>query len=105
VSLTVFWDCKGVILERYLEQRKMMNSERYSDMLKNQLKPAIRTKHCGLLSFGVCLQLDNARSHTARRTVKQIEDLKLEVLPHLPYSPDLALSDFHVDVTSDWMRR
>jgi hypothetical protein len=40
MSLTVFWDCKGVILERYLEQRKMMNSERYSDMLKNQLKPA-----------------------------------------------------------------
>jgi hypothetical protein len=28
--------------------------------------------------------------------VKQIQDLKLEVLPHLPYSPDLAPSDFHL---------
>jgi hypothetical protein len=44
----------------------------------------------------VCLQRDNARPHTARRTAKQIQDLKLEVLPHLPYSPDLAPSDFHL---------
>jgi hypothetical protein len=27
--------------------------------------------------------------------VKQIKDLKLEVLTHPPYSPDLAPSDFH----------
>jgi hypothetical protein len=43
----------------------------------------------------ICLQHENARPHTARHTVKQIQDLKLEVLPHLPYSPDLAPSDFH----------
>jgi hypothetical protein len=28
--------------------------------------------------------------------MKQIQDLKLEVLPHPPYSPDLAPSDFHL---------
>jgi hypothetical protein len=31
-----------------------------------------------------------------RRTTKQIRDLKLDVLPHPPYSPDLARSDFHL---------
>jgi histone-lysine N-methyltransferase SETMAR len=95
VLLTVYWDHKGVILEHYLEQREIINSER-SDMLQNQLKPAIRTKRRSLSSSGVCLQHDNARTHTARRTIKQIQDLKLEVLPQPPYSPDLALSDFHL---------
>jgi histone-lysine N-methyltransferase SETMAR len=60
VLLTVYWDHKGVILEHYLEQRETINSERYSDMLQNQLKPAIRTKHRSLSSSGVCLQHDNA---------------------------------------------
>jgi hypothetical protein len=52
-GVTVFWDHKGVILEHYLEHRETMNSDRYSDMLQNQLKPAIRTKCHGLLSSGV----------------------------------------------------
>jgi len=38
---------------------------------------------------------DNARPHTARATIDALETLKFEVLSHPPYSPDLALSDFH----------
>ena len=34
--------------------------------------------------------------HTARHSVKQIWNLKLEVLFHPPYSLDLAPRDFHV---------
>jgi hypothetical protein len=85
VLLIFFCSHKGVILEHYLEQRETINSERYSDVFQNQLKPATRTKHCGLLSSRVCLQHDNARPHTAHRTTKQIQDLKLEVLLHPPY--------------------
>ena len=54
-------------------------------MLRNQLKPAIRRKR-DFLSSKMYLQYDN----TAHHTVKQIQDLKLEVLPNLPYSPDVA---------------
>jgi len=28
--------------------------------------------------------------------MKYIQDLQLELLPHLPYSPDFAFSDFHL---------
>jgi len=73
-----------------------MNSGRYSDVLRNRLKPAIRSKRCGLSSSGVCLQHVNARPHTARHTLKQIQDFKLQVLPRPSYSPDLAPSDFHL---------
>ena len=34
--------------------------------------------------------------HTARTTVVTITDLHFECLPHQPYSPDLAPSDFHM---------
>jgi hypothetical protein len=42
-GVTVFWDHKGVILEHYVEQRETMDSERYSDKLQDQLKPAFQT--------------------------------------------------------------
>ena len=44
----------------------------------------------------MCLQHDDTQPHTVHHTVKQIEDLKLEVLPHLPYSLDLELGNFHL---------
>jgi len=72
-----------------------VTSASYSDLLKNHLRPAIKSKRRGLLSSGVLLQHDNARSHTARTTVATITDLHFECLPHPPYSPDLAPSDFH----------
>jgi transposase len=40
------------------------------------------------------LQHDNARSHTANMTKAAIQELDWEILPHPPYSPDLAPSDY-----------
>ena len=71
-----------------------MNSERYSDMLGNQFNPAIRRQGRGLLCSGDCLQHDNGRHHTARQTVKQIQDFKLEVLTLTPYSPYFTPNEF-----------
>jgi histone-lysine N-methyltransferase SETMAR len=72
-----------------------VNSATYADLLKNHLRPEIKSKRRGLLSTGVLLQHDNARPHIARSTVATIQDLS-EWLLHPPYSPDLAPSDFHV---------
>jgi [histone H3]-lysine36 N-dimethyltransferase SETMAR len=96
VMLTVFWDSQGPILEHYMEQGTTVNSARYSEMLIDELKPAIRSKRRGVLSKGVLLLHDNARPHTAAHTVETIQKLKFEVLDHPPYSPDLAPSDYHL---------
>jgi transposase len=45
----------------------------------------------------VLLQHDNAPAHTSRVAKRKIEELDgVEVLPHPPYSPDLAPSDYHL---------
>ena len=67
-----------------------------ADLLKNHPRPAIKSKRRGLLSLGVLLQHDNAWPHTAHSAVATIQDLSFECLPHPPYSPDLAPSNFHV---------
>jgi hypothetical protein len=38
--------------------------------------------------------LDYTRSHAIAATSAAIENIRFEVVPHPPYSPDLALSDF-----------
>jgi hypothetical protein len=66
----------------------------YCDMLQNSLSQQFKENivFCCLMT---CLQHDSTQPHTAPHTVKQNQDLKLEVLPHPRYSPYLAPSDLH----------
>jgi histone-lysine N-methyltransferase SETMAR len=94
--LTLFWEERGVILEHYTPRGNTITSASYSDTLRNHLQPAIRSKRRGRLTTVVILQHDNARPHTACATVATITDLHSDTLPHPPYSPDLAPSDYHM---------
>jgi len=78
-------------LEDYLEKGTTINKDTYSDLIKNKLKPKIRSKRRGLLSTKVN---DNAHPHTAHKTVETIKNIGFELLTHPPYSPDLAPSDY-----------
>ena len=60
------------------------------DRLKAQL--AIKRPQHGKVRF----LHDNARPHVATVTRQQLASLGWEVLPHPPYSPDLAPSDYHL---------
>ena len=44
----------------------------------------------------IILLHDNATPHTAGDTKDLLDELDWEVLPHPPYSPDIAPSDFHL---------
>jgi len=54
-----------------------VNGEKYSDMIRHQLKLAIRRKRLCVSSSGVYLQHHNSRLRTARHTVKQIQGLQI----------------------------
>ena len=44
----------------------------------------------------VILQHDNSRPHLATVVKTYLETLKWQVLPHPPYSPDVASSNYHL---------
>jgi len=60
------------------------------------VKQDIRSKRRGLQAKGVLFHQDNARPHTAVRTMAKIKELGWEVLVHPPYSSELAPSNFHL---------
>jgi len=59
VMPTLFSDEREVILEHYMPWGNTVTSATYADLLKNHLRPAIKSKRRGLLSTGVLLQHDN----------------------------------------------
>ena len=44
----------------------------------------------------VIFHQDNARPHTSLVTRKKLLELSWEMIPHLPYIPDLAPSDYYL---------
>jgi hypothetical protein len=80
----------------FQEKGQTVTSSAYSDMLVNELNPAIRLKHRGLLSKRLLLLHNNTCPHTSAHTVDALHALKFEVLKHPPYGLDLAPSDFHL---------
>jgi len=67
--LTFFWDYNGLILEHYMPRGSPVTSATNSNLLRENLKPAICQKRCRLLMMGVCLLHDNAKPHTATASV------------------------------------
>lgn len=93
IMVTVFWDEKGPILIDFLPQGSTINGEKYRETLTN-LRKALKDRRPGKLSKGIQLLHDNARPHTATPTLALLEKFKWKIVPHPPYSPDLAPSDY-----------
>ena len=90
---TVFWDMQGILSIDWLPEKTTINSDYYIQELED-LREAIKRKRRGKLSRGVLLQHDNARPHVSKQTKETIHRLGFECVPHPPYSPDLAPSDY-----------
>ena len=67
-----------------------MNSEQHISTLR-ALKARLRRVRP---NKDAILHHDNARPHTSHRTQQALQQMNLAQLPHPPYSPDLAPSDF-----------
>ena len=90
---SVFWDHEGILLIKWLPQGSTINSQYYCELL-GELRESIKNQRRGKLRRGILLQHDNARPHTSAETLAKIRELGFTVLPHPPYSPDLAPSDY-----------
>lgn len=94
--LCVWWSIRGVVHFEVLKPGQTVNADLYCEQLDRVNKSLIEKWPAIVNRKGVILQHDNARAHCARRTLEKINELGWEVLPHPPYSPDVAPSDFHL---------
>ena len=95
--LCIWWDQLGVIYYELLKPSETVTGDLYRRQLMRlsralkEKQPQYSTRH-----DKVILQHDNARPHVEGPVKRYLETLKWEVLPHPPYSPDLAPSDYHL---------
>ena len=97
VMLCIWWDQKDVLYYELLKPGETINGERYRTQLI-RLKRAIAEKRVEYATSlkAIIFHHDNARPHVAIPVKNYLENSGWEVLPHSPYSPDLAPSDYHL---------
>ena len=80
-------------LSTILKIEKNINSDYYIALLE-RLKDEIAEKRPHLKKKKVLFNQDNALCHKSMKTRAKLHELDFKLLPHPPYSPDLAPSDF-----------
>jgi Transposase. len=93
LMLIAFFDSKGMIYQTYLPKGHTINSDYYIKVLSTFLKH-LRKKRPEKIAQGWLLHQDNARPHVSRATADFMVKKDIKILPHAPYSPDLAPCDF-----------
>ena len=91
VMISVFWDDEGILYHEYLPKDETINKERYCNQL-DKLRQAIQTLRP--TKTEVHLLHDNARPHIAKLVKEKLETFGWNIIPHPPYSPDIAPNRF-----------
>ena len=95
VMASVFWDKNGIIMVEYLPKGSTVTGAYYADQLR-RLRECVKKTRRGLLRKGVWLLQDNAPPHTSQIAIAAADQCGYRLLPHPPYSPDLAPSDYYL---------
>lgn len=93
IMLSVWWDVQGIVLFELLPANTSITASYYCSQLErlSTKLEAVRPRREKVLFLH-----DNARPHIARMTRLKLVSLGWELLPHPPYSPDIAPSDYHL---------
>ncbi|KAL0130804.1 hypothetical protein PUN28_002426 [Cardiocondyla obscurior] len=97
ILFCIWWDHLGVIYYELLKPNEIITADRYKQQLMQlnevlkEKRPQYQQRH-----NKVIFQHGNVRPHIVKSAKIYLESLKWEVLPHVPYSPDITPSDFHL---------
>lgn len=94
--LSIWWCTTGVLYFEIVPQGLAINAETYIKQIEEVQRRIRSPAHAKQFRAGVLLLHDNARPHAALTTQQKLEELHWTVLPHPPYSPDIAPSDYHL---------
>lgn len=95
VMASIFWDAHGIILIDYLEKGRTITGDYYVALL-DRLNDEIKKKRPHMTKKKVLFHHDNAPAHSSLKAMAKLNELRYELLPHPPYSPDLAPSDYYL---------
>ena len=87
-----FFDHQGLIFQRFAPQGTSINGDFIIEALKKFLTAKERKRPD--LGDSWRLHWDNAPVHTSRAVKACLKEKAIEVVPHPPYSPDLAPADY-----------
>ena len=89
-----FFDANGIVHKEFVPPGQTVNQQFYLEALK-RLRDSVRKKRPEMWSSGGWfLHHDNAPAHTALSVQQFLAKNNRTVIPHPPYSPDLAPCDF-----------
>ena len=92
--LICFFDQKGIVHKEFVPSGQRVNAAFYVKVLRH-LWENVRRKWLDQWQNNTwLLHHDNARAHAALLTRRVLTENNMTVVPHPPYSPDLAPSDF-----------
>jgi len=87
------YDCKGVIMTDRVPSGTTVTAAYYRQVLQ-KLRRKMHAKRPDLLENGVLILRDNARPNLGKDVRELLDGYSWEMLPHLPYSPDMSPPDF-----------
>jgi histone-lysine N-methyltransferase SETMAR len=91
--LSVWWGVHGIAYWELLPTNTTVTAEVYCAQLK-RLRDKLLADRPNMRE--VYFLHDNARPHVAIKTREKLLEFEWEVLPHPPYSPDLAPTDYYL---------
>jgi len=91
--LICFFDLKGIVHKEFVSPGQTVNAAFYVEVLKRLQENVRRKRPDHWQNNTWLLHHDNAPAHAALLTRRFLTD-NMTVVPHPPYSPDLAPSDF-----------
>jgi len=99
VMIVTFFDKKGMIYTHTVpsaakESKNTVTGARYKDILMALMRNHLPRKRPEYAGGNWKLHMDNARPHMCKLVTKFLAKKGIEVVPHPPYSPDMAPSDF-----------
>jgi len=94
--LTVFWGISGPVLIKWLKPGEKFNTTYFINDVIAEMFEVLRKQGRLKDKPWLRLHMDNARPHNSKDSTDFIERHKFVRMPHPPYSPDLAPSDFYL---------
>ncbi|PIO52594.1 hypothetical protein TELCIR_26099, partial [Teladorsagia circumcincta] len=85
----------GLIQYSFLPPGQTIIAQSYCDQLHGLYVKIERMQPVLANRYGPLVLHDNARPYVSQIVFQELNELGIEVLPHPPYSPDLAPTDFH----------